>query len=155
MQKPLQGACQCHAVRYEIRLSPITLYACHCTECQRQSGSAFSLSLVVHREALQLVAGKPREWLRQTDSGRTVSCLFCGDCGTRLYHEPHANKFITIVKPGTLDDKSWLKPVGHIWIRSAQPWFSIPTESLCYDGQPPDLSALTAAWKATGAEVRL
>jgi hypothetical protein len=54
-----------------------------------------------------------------------------------------------------LDDRSWLKPVGHIWIRSAQPWFSIPTDSLLYDGQPPDLSALTAAWKATAAEARL
>lgn len=148
MQMPLRGSCQCRSVRYEIGREPLTVYACHCTECQRQSGSAFSLSMVVPREAVAIIDGRPKEWLRRTDGGRTVSCLFCGDCGARLYHEPHSNRAITIVKPGTLDDTSWLSPVGHIWTRSAQPWFRIPVTSITYDVQPLDLSALIAAWKA-------
>jgi hypothetical protein len=45
--------------------------------------------------------------------------VFCGDCGVRLYHNPKANEAITIVKLGTLDDLSWLRPVGHVWTRGA------------------------------------
>lgn len=148
MRLPLTGACQCRKVRYEIRQEPLTVYACHCTECQRQSGSAFSLSMIVPREAVAVVAGEPKEWMRRTDSGRMVSCLFCGDCGTRLYHNPVANPAITIVKPGNLDDTTWLRPVGHIWTRSAQRWFVMPVDSICYDVQPPDSSRLIESWKA-------
>jgi hypothetical protein len=148
MRIPLTGACQCRKVRYEIRQEPLTVYACHCTECQRQSGSAFSLSMIVPREGMAIVAGEPEEWLRRTDSGRMVSCAFCGDCGVRLYHNPKANEAITIIKPGTLGDQSWLRPVGHIWTRSAQRWFAIPAETISYDVQPPDFSRLIEAWSA-------
>lgn len=148
MQLPLRGACQCRAVRYEISQEPLTIYACHCTDCQRQSGSAFSLSMIVPREAVTIVAGQPKEWIRRTESGRLVSCLLCGDCGSRLYHNPKTNEAITIVKSGTLDESRGLDPVGHIWTRSAQSWFPIPTDSIRYEVQPPSLSVLTEAWKA-------
>jgi hypothetical protein len=127
---------------------PLTVYACHCTECQRQSGSAFSLSMIVPREGVAIVAGEPKEWLRRTDSGRMVSCMFCDDCGVRLYHNPKANEAITVVKAGTLDDPSWLRPVGHIWTRSAQRWFAIPAKTISYGVQPPDLYRLIEAWSA-------
>jgi hypothetical protein len=77
-----------------------------------------------------------------------VSCVLCGDCGVRLYHNPKANQAITIVKPGTLDETDWLRPVGHIWTRSAQRWFAIPAETIRYDVQPPDFSRLIEAWSA-------
>ena len=147
MQLPFTGACQCRAVRYRINRAPMGVWACHCTECQRQSGSAFSLSMLVAREALSVVAGQPKEWLRRTDSGRVIACFFCADCGTRLYHNPQANAAITIVKPGTLDDTRWLDPVGHIWTGSAQAWFPIPADGVNYPAQPPDFSRLAAAWQ--------
>ena len=150
MQLPLSGACQCRRVRYEINEEPLTVYACHCTECQRQSGSAFSLSMVVPRESITVVSGKPKEWLRAHESGRIISCIFCGDCGTRLYHNPRANMAITVVKSGTLDDAAQLRPVGHIWTRSAQKWFAIPADAVTYDGQQPDMSRLIAAWQTIG-----
>src|SRR5205085_11021698 len=106
MKLPLMGGCQCRGIRYAIHAEPLTLYACHCTECRKQSGSAFALSLVVSRSGIRIVQGSPREWIRRHESGRLSSCLFCGDCGTRLYHNPHANEQVTILKPGTLDDTS-------------------------------------------------
>jgi hypothetical protein len=72
-------------------------------------------------------------------------------CGTRLFHNPERNPQASIVKPGTLDDTSWLKPVGHIWTRSAQSWVPIPQDTVNYEGQPPDLSRLIEAWKAQQA----
>src|SRR3712207_6751719 len=88
---PWTGACQCRSVRYEIRAEPLTLYACHCTECQKQSGSAFALSMVIPREGVVVTSGSPKFWRRQHESGRVAQCFFCADCGTRLWHSPEAN----------------------------------------------------------------
>ena len=152
MQLPLTGGCQCGRVRYEIRAKPLSVYACHCTECQRQSGSAFALSLPVARDAVAVVAGTPAAWRRVLADGRAIACFFCGDCGTRLFHNPERNPQASIVKPGTLDDTSWLAAVGHIWTRSAQPWVRIPPDTVNYEAQPPDLSRLIEAWQARQAK---
>jgi len=150
MQMPLRGGCQCGAVRYEITKPPLSVYACHCTECQRQSGSAFALSMPVARDSLSVVKGAPKAWRRVQESGRVIACMFCADCGTRLYHNPEANPAVTIVKPGTLDDAKTLHAVGHIWTKSAQPWVQIPADSVTYEVQQPDMSRLSEAWKARG-----
>ena len=144
---PLSGGCQCGRIRYEITEEPLTLYACHCTECQRQSGSGHGLSMPVLRAGLRLLSGEPRSWRRTSDSGRDVDCVFCGDCGTRLFHLPSRNPRVANVKPGTLDDTRWLRPVGHLWTGSAQPWVSIADDALAWEGQPDDFSPLFEAWK--------
>ncbi len=151
MTPPLTGACQCGEVGYAITAEPVTVYACHCRDCQRQSGAAFALSLVVPRAAIGVIRGTAREWQRpsaQTASGTPMVCLFCGACGARLYHLPSRNPEVAVVKPGTLDDTAWLVPVGHIWTESAQPWVAIPARTVNYPRQPPDLAALAAAWRA-------
>jgi hypothetical protein len=151
MQMPLRGGCQCGAVRFEIRSPPLCVYACHCTECQRQSGSAFALSMPVARDSIVVVKGTPMAWRRTHESGRVIQCMFCGDCGTRLFHNPERNPTLSIVKPGTLDDARSLHAVGHIWTRSAQPWVRIPADSVTYEAQPPDLTRLNEAWQTRGA----
>ncbi len=120
MSLPYTGGCQCGQIRYEINAEPLTLYLCHCQECQKQSSSAFGMSLTVLRDAVVIVQGKPKSWTRKNDSGREVNNLFCGDCGTRLFHERTYNPNTINVKAGTLDDTSWLRPVGNIWTRSAR-----------------------------------
>lgn len=134
------GGCQCGQIRYQLLAEPLTLYVCHCTECQKQSSSAFGMSMTVPCEALIITQGHPREWRRKGDSDREVVCFFCGGCGTRLFHQPARNPDITNLKPGTLDDTSWLQPVGHVWTRSAQPWLIIPEGTLQNEGQPTDFA---------------
>ncbi len=142
MNYPYYGGCQCGRIRYEIHAEPLTLYVCHCQECQKQSSSAFGMSMPVPREAIAIVRGEPKQWSRKGDSDREVICFFCGDCGTRLFHNPARNPKITNVKPGTLDDTSWLKPVGNLWTRSAQKWVFIDKCMLNYDSQPSDFCPL-------------
>jgi hypothetical protein len=125
MQLPLTGACCCGAVRYEIRARPTALYRCHCTDCQRQTGSAYAMSMFVPRDSVVVTSGTPKAWRRRADSGRFMACVFCPDCGTRLWNEPEARPGTTVVKPGTLDDTSWLRPVGDLWTRSRQPWVAL------------------------------
>jgi hypothetical protein len=144
---PAAGGCACGALRYELRAAPLTLYACHCTDCQVQSGSAFSLSMFVARAALAVTKGETRTWRRRADSGRMMSCVFCPDCGARLWNEPDRAPDMAVLKPGTLDDTSGLVPVGHVWTRSAQPWCDFAPGTIHYEAQPRDLGELIEAWR--------
>jgi hypothetical protein len=146
MKLPLTGGCQCGALRYEVRAEPLAVYVCHCTECQRQSGSAFGMSAMVPRPALIYTKGVPRRLTRKADSGRSIESDMCESCGVRPVNLPAANDKVAIVKPGTLDDTSWLHPVGHIWTKSAQAWVSIPADSVIHEGHPADVSGLIDAW---------
>jgi hypothetical protein len=154
MKLPLTGGCQCGALRYEIRAEPLSVYVCHCTECQRQSASAFSMSVMVPRDSLVYTKGKPRRFERTADSGRVIASDMCETCGVRPVNHPLANDKVSILKPGTLDDTSWLHPIGHIWTKSAQPWVPIPVDSVIHEGHPSDLGGLIAAWTAYRAGMR-
>lgn len=142
LKLPLTGGCQCGRHRYSISEMPLTVYACHCTDCQTQSASAFGMSMPVPREALACDLDALERWERPAASGRVVAARYCSDCGTRLFHEPSRNPAIVNVKPGTLDDTSWVVPVGHLWLSSAQDWVEAPDDALSFDRQPEDFTAL-------------
>lgn len=145
---PWSGSCQCAQVRYELSAYPLTFYCCHCTECQKQAASMHGESLLVHFDALKLT-GETRKWSRKTDSGNTTDCHFCPDCGTRLYHRgthrEEADRIVTL-KGGTLQQISKLEPVGHIWMKSAQPGFRCDPSAILYDRQPESYQPLIDAF---------
>jgi hypothetical protein len=122
-------------VRYRVEGEPVALAVCHCGECQRQSGSAFGMSLVVRKESFELLAGTLRRFTRSADSGRRLDCFFCPDCGNRIYHEREGAGTVNL-KAGTLDDRSWLAPSVHVWTARKQPWVRIEEGVRCFEGQP-------------------
>ena len=136
MGNPRDGGCQCGSIRYRINGEPLALAVCHCTECQRQSGSAFGMSLIVRRDIFELVSGELKDFSRSSDSGRAVRCAFCPSCGTRIYHEPSYVTGVLNVKAGTLDDTSALQPTLHAWTSSKQGWVAVPGEVQCFERQP-------------------
>lgn len=148
MYLPLTGSCQCRAVRYQCTAAPRSIYACHCTECQRQSGSAFGTSMLMTRDALAFTQGTPKSWVRTSDSGRKVDCLFCPECGTRLVHLPQHSPGLAIIRAGTLDDTKSIRLAGHIWTASRQTWLELPADSITYERQPPDFNRLIDAYAA-------
>jgi hypothetical protein len=117
-----EGGCQCGRVRYRVEGEPLILGICHCTECQRQSGSAFGMSMVTPKAQFTLLQGELKTFTRSSDSGRPVICAFCPECGTRIYHVPSYLQGVVNVKPGTLDDTSFIKPAGQGWTSSKQGW---------------------------------
>lgn len=147
MIKSLGGKCQCGEARYRVTGTPLTVFACHCTECQRQSSSAFGMGLWMKDAKVELISGELKHWVRQTPSGRSMDCSFCPTCGTRLFHQMLGQSEIISIKPGTLDDTSWLKPAGHIWIKSAQHWIRFDDEGLCYPENPDSFADLFAEWE--------
>ncbi len=143
---PLTGGCQCGAARYEIAAEPLTAIACHCMQCQKQSASAFGMTLRVARESVT-VTGTLARWDRKAESGNILTCLFCPVCGVRLIHHAGEASVTVNLKAGTLDDTSWLKPAGHIWVESAQPWVREHLAGLIYEKAPPAFDDLIAAWR--------
>jgi hypothetical protein len=113
MKFPQIGGCQCGALRYEVRKAPQLVYTCHCTECQRLTGSAFSMALVVATGAFHLTGTQPRPFFRIADSERRVTRWLCPVCGTWIWSGPKpdtAERDALRVRAGTLDDTSWLRP---------------------------------------------
>ena len=120
-----KGRCQCEAVEYEFTDSPRTVHACHCSECQKRSGSAFGLTMVVCKNSFVL-NGDVTTYVRVSDSGQSVTAYFCPKCGSPIYGELERFPDIVAIRPGTLDDTSWFNPERHIWTDSAQSWFQFP-----------------------------
>ena len=125
MTAPYTGGCQCGSVRYVVTTEPIRLLACHCRECQRQSGSAFGMSMLVKKDNLT-VTGLTKQFRRMADSGNEVTGVFCPECGVRIYHVLKSAQDVLALKPGTLDDARWLRPELFIWMKSAQSWVPVP-----------------------------
>lgn len=121
------GGCQCGKVRYVLKRESLAVYACHCRECQKQSASAFGMSLPFAREQLE-VTGDLASYRRATDSGSFTTGWFCPACGTRLFHVSDRNTASGTLKAGTLDDTSALAPRFHIWTSRKQPWVQLPDD---------------------------
>lgn len=144
------GGCQCGAVRYRLLRAPVALYACHCTLCQKQSASAFGMSMLVERDAIEFSGAEPQVYLTRGSSGRQKRCAFCGECGTRLYHGGDGARSVLSIKAGSLDDTSSLTPTCHLWTRSAQPWVApLLKDALCFEKEPDSDEALRAQLRAT------
>ena len=121
-----EGGCQCGALRYECAEVPLKIYVCHCRECRKQSASAFGITYFVPRAGFRLTRGTPRFWTRIADSGRTLVCAFCADCGSRVWHEAPDTPLVVNVKAGSLDEGVDISEATHIWTSRKVAGFAIP-----------------------------
>jgi hypothetical protein len=123
------GGCACGAIRYRTHGKPMFGTVCHCTFCQRRLASAFAVLATFPQEAVELVQGEPaqREY-RSDESGRWLRMHFCRDCGTTVFHVAEVRPTACTVAGGSFDDPSWFSVTRHIWVRSKQPWVSIPPD---------------------------
>jgi hypothetical protein len=135
---PLTGGCHCGAVRYEISAAPILTYTCHCTDCQRITGTAFSLAIIVPESSFHLTKGDPRPVERIAASGRVNVRLLCPDCGcwiSGIGRPDDLGLLVRRVRAGTLDDRSWVRPTAHFFTRSKQPWVALPAGDQIFEAQ--------------------
>jgi hypothetical protein len=133
---PLTGGCLCGAIRYAIAAPIAALRACHCTHCQKNTGTGMSVNAVVASKDFAITQGTPKRFTTTADSGRTLMRHFCGDCGSPLYAYRQVSPERYVVKAGTLDDPSGLKITAHIWTKSAQPWSHIDPHAEQLPGNP-------------------
>ena len=130
------GGCLCGAVRYEVDWPPAAMVVCHCSDCQKQAGSAFSVVGVARRDGLR-VRGDLRTFTHPGSSGEDVNRAFCPDCGAPITSDTAAarRQGIIFFKAGTLDETTDLAPTVHYWTGSAQGWFALPDGVTCLESQ--------------------
>ncbi|HEX3952860.1 MAG TPA: GFA family protein [Stellaceae bacterium] len=120
----IAGGCLCGQVRYKSSAEPIFAGICHCTACQKQSGGAFSVVIAVPQPTLSL-EGETKSYTATGDSGKANVSKFCPNCGSTIVSEAELMAGASILRVGTLDDPSWVKPTMEIYCDSAQPWVDL------------------------------
>ena len=135
---PRTGGCQCGSVRYELWDDPEAVHVCHCTECRKQSASAFGISVIVRAAAFRLISGSPRQWTRLTDKGHALECWFCPECGVRLYHVSSGFPDFRSVRGGTLDVPPDLSQAAHVYTDHMLDGVTVPEGALSFPLSVPD-----------------
>ncbi len=126
----VEGGCACGAVRYALQAKPMIVHACHCTDCQGVTGTAFALNAWIEKAHVKMLAGTLAGTLVSHgfsdagSSGNGNSVHFCAQCGTYVWTEYMPGFWF--VRVGTLDDPQQFAPDMHIWTRSKQPWMVLP-----------------------------
>jgi hypothetical protein len=115
----ITGGCACGAIRYQFTGEPLASLLCHCRDCQRESGGAYSPILIVPTSTFAVTRGTPRCFDVIADNGNTATRAFCAACGSALFG---AGPDTTNIRAGSLDDPSWFRPTMDIYTASAQPW---------------------------------
>jgi hypothetical protein len=125
MSSSTEGGCSCGAVRYRLASDPLFVHCCHCLNCQRQTGSAFVINLLIEADRVEVLSGDPQAVDVPRDDGSMQRIFRCPDCQVAVYSEYTRPEF-RFVRAGTLDDPSWVRPDVHIFTRSKVPWVTLP-----------------------------
>jgi hypothetical protein len=124
----LEGGCACGEVRYRLTGTPMIVHACHCRDCQKQTGGAFVINLWIERKFIEMSSAEPIAVpVPPGPSGKPHDVFRCAACGTALWSKYRAVPGDTLfVRAGTLDDPAAVTPDVHIFTRSKVPWLELP-----------------------------
>jgi len=126
-----EGGCVCGSVRYVTHGEPFRVTVCHCTWCQRRTGTAFAVEPVFNAQQVEITGGPLTKYRHISDeSGRWLEMEFCPTCGTNIGLTLEWRPEVRIIDAGTFDDPSWIRAdryvFRHIFLRSAQKWSVVP-----------------------------
>lgn len=127
-QSPLGGGCLCGAVRFEITTPFTSCGYCHCTHCQRRTGTASSVNARVPREGLRVLQGEERLRTFVPPSGKPK--VFCVECGSALFSGDRSSDAEVAVRLGALDGDPGIRPQYRQFVSSAVSWEPIPDDGL-------------------------
>ena len=138
MTEPATGGCNCGNVRYRISGEPKRITICHCTWCQRRTGSAFGVEVVFDDEQIEITGDSLTSYRHISDeSGRWLEQHFCANCGSNIGLTLEAVPGIRSMSAGSFDDTSWIEqvryPRRHVFTRTARSWSEIPKGSECFE----------------------
>jgi len=144
MNLPSRGSCQCGSITYVLKNNPVTTYACHCRDCQKRTGSAFSLGMLIKADSID-IEGELSAWERSSDKGNINARYSCQNCGNIIYGVGSFTPEVFKLQPGTLENTSEVFPEVHLWTKRAQPWVSMPEGAPQFEEQPEDVSEILSA----------
>ena len=132
MSNGREGGCSCGEVRYRLTSEPLFTHCCHCSNCQRQTGSAFVINLLIESDRVELLAGEPQQVDVPRDDGSTQQVFRCPTCQVALFSH-YGFSGVRFVRAGTLDEPASVAPDVHIYTRSKLPWVSLPESTPAFD----------------------
>jgi hypothetical protein len=121
----LEGGCACGEQRYRLTSSPMFVHCCHCLNCQRQTGTAFVLNMLIEASRVELLGGTPTAVAVPREHG-LHRIVRCPECQVAVWSEYGGRSEVLFVRAGTLDDPATVSPDVHIYTRSKLPWITLP-----------------------------
>ena len=130
---------RCHCGRIELSCEgdPRKISMCHCLDCQRRTGSPFSIAVFYSRDKVRVERGSPSSFERQSASGKPVTFHFCGRCGSNLYWEPERLPALVGVAAGAFADPDFPMPEQSVWTRDKHCWLTLPATIVLHEANPP------------------
>ena len=125
MERLREGGCACGAVRYRLHSEPLFVHCCHCLNCQRQTGSAFVINLLIESDRVELLGDRPNPIDTPGDGGSTQRIYRCPTCQVAVFSE-YGRPDVWFVRGGTLDEPASVTPDVHIYTRSKVSWLTLP-----------------------------
>ena len=127
-----EGGCACGAVRYRLTSPPLIVHCCHCLNCQRQTGSAFVINLLIEAGRVEVLAGAPQVVAVPREDGPDQRIHRCPGCQIALFSE-YERPEVFFVRGGTLDNPTGVTPDVHIYTRSKVDWVTLPADAPAFD----------------------
>lgn len=151
MAFPVDGGCTCRHVRYRLSSVPIFVHCCHCTWCQRETGSAFALNAMIETDRVELLEGEPETVHTPSLSGRGQNIVRCPSCRIAVWsHYSGAGQKVAFVRVGTLDRPDACSPDIHIFTSTKQKWVVMPPDVAAV----PEYYDRTVQWPAESLQRR-
>jgi hypothetical protein len=130
---PLTGGCGCGAVRFEVTEPPVSANYCHCTRCQRRTGTAASANAHVTPDSFHVVSGS--EHLRSWAPEGGAEKVFCVLCGSALFSRSAGEPARIGVRLGAFDSDPGIRPQWRQYVDYAAGWEQIPDDGLPRHGE--------------------
>ena len=133
-----EGSCTCGGVRYRMASRPLIVHCCHCSWCQRQSGSAFAVNALIEADRVEVLNGIVEEITVDSPSGASQRIARCPDCRVAVWSNylvlaDDLGEAVHFIRVGTLDQPAQLPPDVHIYASSRQPWLTLPADARVFD----------------------
>jgi hypothetical protein len=146
-----EGGCTCRAVRYRMKSRPLFVNCCHCTWCQRETGSAFVINAVIEADRVELLNGEPECVVTPSNSGTGQKIWRCPTCRIAVWSNyGGGGDRVRFVRVGTLDEPGRLPPDIHIFTSTKLPWVVIPPGARAV----PEFYDIPTTWPAESLERR-
>jgi hypothetical protein len=120
------AACSCGQLNATVTEGPIRVSICHCTDCQRRTGSVFATQARFRKDAVK-IAGSSTQYIRLDDEGRKKATFhFCPHCSAILYWQLEAEEGMILIPVGAFADPGFPTPTVSVWEEDKHAWVSLP-----------------------------
>lgn len=147
----MEGGCTCGHVRYRLTGKPMIVHACHCSWCQRETGTVHALNAMYEFDRVAHLEAEPEIIDTPSASGKGQRIARCPVCKVAVWSNySGAGPAVRFVRVGTMDDPATCPPDVHIFASTKQPWVTLPPDARVFA----DFYDISEVWPAEALERR-